>query len=49
MFLKEIDGTALMHIIEQNMRKRMHMNLMKYGGVECVKNIKRENNHEHPL
>jgi hypothetical protein len=40
MFSKVMGGMGLMHIIKQNMKIKMLMNPMKYGGVECVMNIK---------
>ena len=44
MFLKEMGGKALMPIIRQSMKIKMHTNLTKFGGDECVKNIKVKSN-----
>ena len=40
MFSKVMGGMELMHTIKQNMKIKMLMNHTKYGGVECVMNIK---------
>ena len=46
MYLRVMVGMVLMHIIGQYTKIKMHTNLMKYGGVECVKTIKPENDYK---
>ena len=43
-FLREMGGMELMPIIEQSMKIKMHTNLTKSGGDECVKNIRVKSN-----
>ena len=43
-FLREMDGMELMPIIEQSMKIKMHTNLTKSGGDECVKNTRVKSN-----
>lgn len=42
---REMDGMGLMHIIGQDMKIKILTNLMRYGGVECVKNTKLQDEH----
>ena len=44
MYLKEMGGMVSMPIIKQNMKIKMHTNLTKFGGDECVKNIRVKSN-----
>jgi hypothetical protein len=44
MFLREMGGKALMPIIRESMKIKMHTNLTKFGGDECVKNIRVKSN-----
>ena len=43
-FLRETGGMELMPIIKQSTKIKMHTNLTKSGGDECVKNIRVKSN-----